>query len=166
VTCGGIQNNKTLRGVFEMNKITGNAVVVRTLFNNRYTVQYYQREYNWQKKQIEELLEDITNEFLEFYQKGDSQRDVANYGDYFLGPIILTNDNAIIDGQQRLSSLTLLLIYLNNLQKNSLFTKVNIDYLFITQFLHMSTSQPIYLLKLIVDIKVDSSSPYSNLGDR
>jgi len=139
VTCGGIQNNKTLRGVFEMNKITGNAVVVRTLFNNRYTVQYYQREYNWQKKQIEELLEDITNEFLEFYQKGDSQRDVANYGDYFLGPIILTNDNAIIDGQQRLSSLTLLLIYLNNLQKNSLFTKVNIDYLIYSEMYGQKT---------------------------
>lgn len=111
-----------------MNKITANAVNIRTLLNNKYTVQYYQREYNWETKQIEELIEDLTNEFNEFYKDGDRQMDVRNYGDYFLGPIILTNDNAIIDGQQRLSSLTLLLIYLNNLQKqeNSL-PKVNID---------------------------------------
>ncbi|MCC5910981.1 MAG: DUF262 domain-containing protein [Clostridiaceae bacterium] len=110
-----------------MNKITGNAVEVNKLFNNRYTVQYYQREYNWERKQIEELIEDLTNEFLEFYQDGDTQRDVMRYGNYFLGPIILTNDNAIIDGQQRLSSLTLLLIYLNNLQHKNNGIKVNVD---------------------------------------
>jgi uncharacterized protein with ParB-like and HNH nuclease domain len=110
-----------------MNKITGNATNVRTLFNNRYTVQYYQREYGWEKKQIEELIEDLTNEFFEFYQDGQKQRDVEQYGDYFLGPIILTNDNAIIDGQQRLSSTTLFLIYLNNLQHQLGTQKVNID---------------------------------------
>ena len=49
-----------------MTQITGNAIIVRTLFNNRYTVQYYQREYNWERKQIEELMEDIKSEFLEF----------------------------------------------------------------------------------------------------
>ncbi|NRD76595.1 DUF262 domain-containing protein [Bacillus sp. BRMEA1] len=122
-----------------MTQITGNAIIVRTLFNNRYTVQYYQREYNWERKQIEELMEDLTSEFLEFYQQGDSQRDVMRYGSYFLGPIILTNDNAIIDGQQRLSSLTLLLIYLNNLQKNSPFSKINIDNLIYSEMYGQKT---------------------------
>ncbi|NLN42181.1 MAG: DUF262 domain-containing protein, partial [Clostridiales bacterium] len=111
-----------------MNKITAHAVNLRTLLNNKYTVQYYQREYNWGTKQIEELIEDLTNEFFEFYKEGDTQIDVRNYGDYFLGPIILTNDNSIIDGQQRLSSLTLLLIYLNNIQKKQAnLPRVNID---------------------------------------
>jgi len=111
-----------------VNRITALAVNIRTLLNNKYTVQYYQREYNWETKQIEELIEDLTGEFNEFYRDGDRQMDVRNYGDYFLGPIILTNDNAIIDGQQRLSSLTLLLIYLNNLQKQQNSSpKVNID---------------------------------------
>jgi len=111
-----------------MNKITAHAVNLRTLLNNKYTVQYYQREYNWGTKQIEELIEDLTNEFFEFNKEGDRQIDVRDYGDYFLGPIILTNDNAIIDGQQRLSSLTLLLIYLNNLQKQQTnLPRVNID---------------------------------------
>ena len=110
-----------------MNRITGNPVEINDLFNNRYTVQYYQREYNWGTKQIEELVYDLTNEFLNYYKDGDTQRDVANYGNYFLGPIILTTDNAIIDGQQRLSSLTLLLIYLNNLQKSIGTNLVNIE---------------------------------------
>ena len=116
-----------------MNRITGNPVEINDLFNNRYTVQYYQREYNWGTKQIEELVYDLTNEFLNYYKDGDTQRDVANYGNYFLGPIILTTDNAIIDGQQRLSSLTLLLIYLNNLQKSIGTNLVNIENLIFTE---------------------------------
>ena len=116
-----------------MNRITGNPVEINDLFNNRYTVQYYQREYNWGTKQIEELVYDLTYEFLNYYKDGDTQRDVANYGNYFLGPIILTTDNAIIDGQQRLSSLTLLLIYLNNLQKSIGTNLVNIENLIFTE---------------------------------
>ena len=38
-----------------MNKITAHAGNIRNLLNNKYTVQYYQREYNWETKQIEEL---------------------------------------------------------------------------------------------------------------
>lgn len=123
-----------------MNKITAHAVNIRTLLNNKYSVQYYQREYNWETKQIEELIEDLTNEFNEFYKDGDRQIDVRNYGDYFLGPIILANDNAIIDGQQRLSSLTLLLIYLNNLQKQQAsLPKVNIDNLIYSEMYGQKT---------------------------
>ena len=123
-----------------MNKIVAHAENLRTLLNNKYTVQYYQREYNWQTKQIEELIEDLTNEFNEFYKDGDKQPDVRNYGDYFLGPIIITNDNAIIDGQQRLSSLTLLLIYLNNLQKQRPdLPKVNVDNLIYSEMYGQKT---------------------------
>jgi uncharacterized protein with ParB-like and HNH nuclease domain len=122
-----------------MSHITGNAVIVRTLFNNRYSVQYYQREYNWERKQIEELIEDLTTEFLEFYQVGHTQRDVKTYSNYFLGPIILTNDNAIIDGQQRLSSMTLFLIYLNHLQKQANTPKVNIDNLIYSEMYGQKT---------------------------
>ena len=46
-----------------------------------------------------------------------STKEVQNYGYYYMGSIIRTSGagNEIIDGQQRLTSLTLLLIYLNNL---------------------------------------------------
>lgn len=85
------------------------------LSQKHYTINYYQREYRWQRKQIEELIEDLTSEFMQYYKSGDPIADVEKYGIYFMGSIVITqHDNAIIDGQQRLTSLTLLLIYLNN----------------------------------------------------
>lgn len=116
-----------------MNGITGNPIEINDLFNNRYTVQFYQREYNWGTKQIEELIYDLSNEFMNYHKEGDTQDEVEQYGNYFLGPIILTDKNEIIDGQQRLSSLTLLLIYLNNIQKNIKSNLVNIDNLIFTK---------------------------------
>ena len=64
---------------------------------------------------MEELIDDLTSEFLDFYKPEHTREDVDDYGVYFMGSIVLAGrENAIIDGQQRLSSLTLLLIYLNN----------------------------------------------------
>ena len=103
-----------------MKKIEGSPSTLRKLLTGvKYTVHYYQREYRWGRKQMEELIEDITSEFLEFYDEDDPRKAVADYGHYFLGSIVLTEkDRAIIDGQQRLTSLTLLLIYLHHLQKD------------------------------------------------
>ena len=97
-----------------MKKIDGTPKTIRELFTGvKYTIHYYQREYQWQTKQIEELLDDLSEEFFEFYSEEDERPKVLGYGHYFMGSIVLTaDDNAIIDGQQRLTSLTLLLIYL------------------------------------------------------
>ena len=97
-----------------MKKIDGVPKSVRELFTGaKYSIHYYQREYQWQTKQIEELIDDLTDEFFEFYSEEDDRGRVIDYGHYFMGPIVLTADeNAIIDGQQRLTSLNLLLIYL------------------------------------------------------
>jgi uncharacterized protein with ParB-like and HNH nuclease domain len=105
---------KHTKRVENMKKIDGTPKTLRELFTGvKYTVHYYQREYMWGKKQIEELIEDLTSEFLEYYNKDDSLKYVPFYGHYFMGSIVLTDsENAIIDGQQRLTSLTLLLIYL------------------------------------------------------
>lgn len=99
-----------------MKKIEGSPKNLHQLLSNmKYSIHYYQREYMWQRKHIEELIDDLTSEFLENYNEGDQRPDVAHYGTYFMGSIILSDkDRAIIDGQQRFSSLTLLLIYLNN----------------------------------------------------
>lgn len=99
-----------------MEEISGNEKNLRTiLLGNNYTINYYQREYGWKRKQIEEMIEDLTSEFLNNYSKNDSRVDGDKYGVYFMGSIVLSkNEKAIIDGQQRLTSLTLLLIYLNN----------------------------------------------------
>jgi len=91
------------------------------LNNKKYTVPFYQREYRWKKQQINELISDLTGEFMQFYNSEDPRSAVQDYGCYYLGSIISTGgkENAIIDGQQRLTSLTLLLIYLGNIQKKN-----------------------------------------------
>lgn len=99
-----------------MKKIEGSPKSLKQLLQNtKYSIHYYQREYMWQRKHIEELIDDLTSEFLNYYHSGDSRQKVQDYGAYFMGPIVLAGrENAIIDGQQRFSSLTLLLMYLNN----------------------------------------------------
>lgn len=99
-----------------MKKIEGYPKSLKQLLQNtKYSIHYYQREYMWQRKHIVELIDDLTSEFLDYYVPGDDRQDVQDYGAYFMGSIVLAGrENAIIDGQQRFSSLTLLLMYLNN----------------------------------------------------
>lgn len=99
-----------------MKKIEGSPKSLKQLLQNtKYSIHYYQREYMWQRKHIEELIDDLTSEFLDYYVPGNSRQKVQDYGAYFMGSIVLAGrENAIIDGQQRFSSLTLLLMYLNN----------------------------------------------------
>lgn len=104
-----------------MNKIDKTDTLEKVLSNRRFTVDYFQREYRWGQKQIEQMLDDFQGTFDEFYdpEKHDTPEEVMNYGFYYMGCIICTGGSVgkIIDGQQRLTSLTLLLIYLSNLQK-------------------------------------------------
>src|SRR5580692_9210247 len=106
-----------------MKRILGEAKTVRELLSNRkYAIDYYQREYKWEEKQIQELLDDLTGKFLEDHDPANERTAVESYGYYFLGSIGIShrdNRNFVIDGQQRLTSLTLFLIYLHNLQKGS-----------------------------------------------
>ena len=97
-----------------MRKISGTEKTFKQLLQNtKYSIHYYQREYAWQYKQVQELIDDLTDEFLNWYDPEHERTDVANYGVYFMGSVVLAGrENAIIDGQQRLSSLSLLLIYL------------------------------------------------------
>ncbi len=97
--------------------INSETKTVRELLANKYTLDYYQREYNWQKGQVEELLDDLTNKFLENNGETHDYEAVDNYSHYFLGSIVVskkdeTNERYIVDGQQRLTTLTLLLINL------------------------------------------------------
>ncbi|WP_228016110.1 DUF262 domain-containing protein [Synechocystis salina] len=55
-----------------MQEIQGKTRTVQELLGNaKYGVDYYQREYQWQTKNISELIDDLTNRFLEDYQPGD-----------------------------------------------------------------------------------------------
>src|SRR5262249_26049204 len=61
-------------------------------------------------------LDDLTEKFLESYEEGDERSAVEQYGHYFLGSIIVSDKEGrkyIIDEQQRLTSITLLLMHLH-----------------------------------------------------
>ena len=107
-----------------MQKIDKTDTLKTILSSRKYTVDYFQREYRWGQKQIEQMLADFQSTFEEFYkpEDHDTPEEVMNYGFYYMGCIICTGGSVkkIIDGQQRLTSLTLLIIYLNNLQKETI----------------------------------------------
>jgi len=82
---------------------------VRELFGKDYFIPAYQRGYRWTKLQVDDLLDDI----YEF-----ATREKASKKEFYcLQPIIVKHDNQkdryeIIDGQQRLTTLLILLKYL------------------------------------------------------
>jgi Protein of unknown function DUF262/Protein of unknown function (DUF1524) len=99
-------------------EVDGDGRTVRELLDGRkYSIDYYQRECKWQSKQVAELVDDLAGKFLQSYEDGDERTAVADYGHYFLGSIIISDKDGqkfIIDGQQRLTTLTLLLIFLQH----------------------------------------------------
>ena len=119
-----------------MREILGKAQTVRELLKGvKYSIDYYQREYKWQDKQIRELVDDLTGKFLEEYDPSHARNKVVEYPHYFLGSIIISKKEGasyIVDGQQRLTSLSLLLILLRHLQQDCP-EKVNIDELIVSE---------------------------------
>jgi uncharacterized protein with ParB-like and HNH nuclease domain len=94
--------------------------ITEVLDDKKYTVDYFQREYKWEERHIEQLVSDLTLSFLYEFKAEHKRKDIEKYNSYYLGPFVVSvkdGQRSIIDGQQRLTSLTLLLIYLNNLQK-------------------------------------------------
>ena len=74
-----------------------------------YTIPLYQRAYAWEDKQLIQLVEDIS--------------DVSDDANYYIGALIVSrqgNKFEVVDGQQRLTSLYLLLNCLGVEVKNSL----------------------------------------------
>ena len=106
-----------------MREFTSATKTVQTLLaNTGYTIDYYQREYSWEDKQVSELIDDLVNAFLEDYENEHERSDVRQYGRYFLGSIIICQKDgqrSIIDGQQRLTTLTLILMNIHQMLEDS-----------------------------------------------
>lgn len=102
-----------------MKVINANAKTINGLMKDqKYKIDYYQREYKWEARQIEEIIDDLCSTFFDDYQSDHQLSDVSQYGNYFLGSIIISNKDSerfIVDGQQRLTTLTLLLVHLRRL---------------------------------------------------
>ena len=100
--------------------IDGRARTVRELLDKvKYSIDFYQREYAWQERQVRELIDDLTEKFLDSHDPEHSRHEVEGYGHYFLGSIVISHKRSqrfVVDGQQRLTTLTLLLIHLHYLQ--------------------------------------------------
>ncbi|MHC0448205.1 DUF262 domain-containing protein [Flavobacterium sp. 3-218] len=107
------------------------------LVDNRFRIDAFQREYRWQRKHIEALISDLATNFDKYYKEEDTIESYRDYGSYYMGPIVLCDDSkelSIVDGQQRLTSFTLLLIYLSHLQIKILDENSRLDlekYLFV-----------------------------------
>ncbi len=107
--------------------------VAEILKGAKYTIDYYQRDYKWEEKQLRELIDDLSDQFLEAYQPSHQREAVQSYPFYFLGSIVISEKGAqrfIVDGQQRLTTLTLLLTYLRELQNGH--NEPNIDELILS----------------------------------
>ena len=74
-----------------------NDKIIKDVFKNFYIIPRFQRPYSWQNEEVEELLNDI----------------IENDTNYFIGSIVTYKANGdfkgIVDGQQRLTTLILLL---------------------------------------------------------
>ena len=69
------------------NKILASDTNIKSLLKDqKFTIDYFQREYKWEEKQIRELIEDLTSTFLKSHKVGDKRSDVENYENYYLGP--------------------------------------------------------------------------------
>lgn len=74
----------------------------------KYVVPRFQREYSWSKEQVKELWDDIVNNI-----QVKTEKDIT-HEEYFIGSLVLIGDDKsnilqIVDGQQRLTTITILL---------------------------------------------------------
>ena len=116
-------------------EIKSHDLTLHTLYNEFYTVPDFQREYVWQEKNVEKLLNDVYEHFY------DSHNQPSNDAEYFVGSTVVCwgKDNAylLIDGQQRLTTCYLLLCAARDLLDKSGATNIE------------------WLRKIIADISMD-----------
>lgn len=96
-----------------MSKLNIDQKSVRALFSEKkadFLIPDYQRPYAWGEKECQTLWDDL---FLFAFPDNDCDKFNSDSDEYFLGPIVtFKNDDGkmeIIDGQQRLTTLMLLL---------------------------------------------------------
>ena len=94
-------------------KIESQDLSVGALFKDFFSVPDFQREYVWQREQVEKLLQDIYDEFY------DEERRIVAGPEYFLGSIVACKADdgtyQLIDGQQRMTTLYLTLCVLRDI---------------------------------------------------
>lgn len=97
----------------------------RVFSNTPYYIDFYQRDYRWTTEPVTRLLDDIFFKFREQYKESKDldpgkETATARYPWYYLNTYVTNVVEGrvyIVDGQQRLTTLSLILIKLNHLAK-------------------------------------------------
>ena len=108
--------------------ITPQDQTLRTVFNAQrsYFIDIYQREYKWTTENVETLLNDIEVRFLQQDRRKVDPREIQQdvlerFEPYFLNTYLTHTtaaNTSIVDGQQRLTTLLLVLIKIYHILKN------------------------------------------------
>lgn len=113
-------------------KIHGSEHPIRKIFSNDFifSIPLYQRPYSWTTEQAGELLDDLLS-----FIGSDATVNVDALSPYFLGSIVLIKDDSkpdaeVVDGQQRLTTLTILLSVLRQTIISMKFSTALTDYLY------------------------------------
>jgi len=113
-------------------KIHGAEFPMRKIFSNdfNFKIPLYQRPYSWTTEEAGELLDDLIS-----FVGGDASATIDALSPYFLGSIVLIKDESlpdaeVVDGQQRLITLTILLSALRHTIKRPKFASAMTDYLY------------------------------------
>lgn len=95
-------------------------ISVKNLLGKQFNIPYYQRGYRWEEKQVNDLLNDLQ----EFYYKMKINKDKSKDASFYcMQPLVVVKNNNLthdpdnpvydlIDGQQRLTTIYLILKYL------------------------------------------------------
>ncbi len=94
-------------------KIESKDLSIEDLYKDFYTVPDFQREFVWEREQVEKLLQDVLDEFF------DEDGRLIKGPEYFLGSIVVCRDDdgmlSLIDGQQRMTTIFLILCAIRDL---------------------------------------------------
>lgn len=112
-------------------KIEGAGYPIKKVFSDDFVfnIPNYQRPYAWTTEQTEQLLIDLIDAI------GDESTEIDRVPPYFLGNIVLIkpidkSESEVVDGQQRLTTLTILFAVLKKLLQmisQSIFVNLKIN---------------------------------------
>ncbi|MEU0130606.1 DUF262 domain-containing protein [Streptomyces sp. NPDC006289] len=101
------------------NLIQSRAMTIEEVFTGRrYQLDTYQRDFTWSRTDVGRLVADLRKKFVSNWQLEHDREHVARYQSYFLGPYVYHEEAPVtylVDGQQRITTLHLMLIYLREL---------------------------------------------------
>ena len=109
--------------------IKGEEKYIRDIFCNNFVFEIprYQRPYAWTEEEAGILLDDILSFISDDVANIENltEEDLGNLSEYFLGSVVLIKDendpkSQVVDGQQRLTTLTILLSVIRQLVANKL----------------------------------------------